>query len=159
MWKAIFKTTLLAGTLDILAAFISAYLINKATPDRVLNYIASGAFGSKAFAGGYAMIIMGLIFHFIIAFSCVMIFFLLYPKLKFLWRSHILNSVLIAMVAWLVTHLLIMPLSNVPQSSETVGGIIRAVLILVLCVGLPVSWAAKKYYRQKGINSSFFFFL
>lgn len=54
MWKPIFKTTLLAGSLDITAACVNAYISNKIMPGRVLQYIASGIFGKDAYAGGMA---------------------------------------------------------------------------------------------------------
>lgn len=147
--KAIFKTGLLAGCLDILAACSSAYIVNGVMPDRVLKYIASGIFGNKAFSGSYGMMAWGLFFHFVIAFSCTAIFFFLYPKLKFVQHGILLNSVLIALIAWIVTTLIIIPMSHVPPPSFTVAGVVRAIAILVLCIGLPISWMARKYYADK----------
>ncbi len=147
--KAIFKTGLLAGSLDIMAACISAYIVNGVKPDRVLKYIASGVFGEKAFSGKLGMMAWGLFFHFVIAFACTAIFFILYPKLKFLQRGIFLNSILIAVIAWLVTNLVIIPLSHVPTPLFTVAGVVRAIAILVLCIGLPISWMTRRYYVNK----------
>ena len=44
-----FKATAVAGSLDICAAFIQAYLVKGSTPDIILKYIASGLFGKDAF--------------------------------------------------------------------------------------------------------------
>ena len=147
--KAIFKTGLLAGSLDIMAACISAYIVNGVKPDRVLKYIASGVFDEKAFSGKLGMMAWGLFFHFVIAFACTAIFFILYPKLKFLQRGIFLNSILIAVIAWLVTNLVIIPLSHVPTPLFTVAGVVRAIAILVLCIGLPISWMTRRYYVNK----------
>src|ERR1700741_772263 len=46
--KTILFAGLTAGVLDILAAFISAYIVNGVTPDRVLRFVASGVFGREA---------------------------------------------------------------------------------------------------------------
>ena len=81
MWKQIFKATLWAGSLDILAAFLNSYLRNKTSPGIVLQYIASGVLGEEAFSGGYATMAIGLFFHFMIAFSCTALFFVLFPRL------------------------------------------------------------------------------
>ncbi|MBS1921684.1 MAG: hypothetical protein JST17_15670 [Bacteroidetes bacterium] len=146
--KSILITTLLAGSLDITAACISAYIVNGATPGRVLKYIASGAFGKSAFNGGYDMIAWGLLFHYIIAFSCTAVFFWFYPRLKFLSKNIFLNSILIALVAWAVTTLVVMPLSELPPAHFTVAGVARAIIVLIFCIGLPISWMARKYYRH-----------
>jgi hypothetical protein len=149
MFKQILKTTLLAGSLDITAAFTQAYLKSHVLPSDVLKYIASGVFGKAAFEGGYGMMALGLLFHFIIAFACTLFFFLLYPKLKFLKYSHVLNSVLIALVAWGVTNLIIMPLSNTPKGTFNLSRAAIAVGILFVCIGLPISIMSKKYYFGK----------
>ena len=52
MKKIILTTGLLAGTLDILAAFIQSYLMANVVPSTVLKYIASGVFGKSAYSGG-----------------------------------------------------------------------------------------------------------
>src|SRR6187455_2206915 len=99
MWRAIFKTTLIAGTCDIVAACIQSYVVNGTMPSRVLRYVASGVFGKSAFIGGNEMIAWGLVFHFIIAFSCTACYFLLYPKIKILRRSWWIDAVLVGVVA------------------------------------------------------------
>ena len=146
MLKAILKATLLAGSLDISAAFIQVYLNNKVLPSAVLKYIASAVFGKAAFEGGYGMMAWGLLFHFIIAFACAAAFFLLYSKLNFLKYSYVLNGLLIAFVAWVVTNLIILPLSNLPGGSFNLTQAVIAAGILFICIGLPISVLAKKYF-------------
>jgi hypothetical protein len=149
MWKSIFITTLIAGTLDIAAACINAYHSAKITPDIILKYIASGAFGKTAFTGGTGMMIYGLLFHYIIAFACTFTFFLLYPKLSFLKHSIFLNAFLLGIIAWFVTTIIIIPLSKIPTSPIKFSQALIAISILIICIGLPVAYAAKKYFRIK----------
>lgn len=151
MFKAILKAALLAGTLDISAAFIQVYLKNKTMPSAVLKYIASAVFGKAAFAGGYGMMAWGLLFHFIIAFACAAVFFLLYPKLSFLKYSYVLNALLIALVAWVVTHLIVLPVSNVPKGSFNLANAAIATGILFVCIGLPISVLAKRYFSARAV--------
>jgi hypothetical protein len=148
MWKQIVKTTLIAGILDICAACIQAYLSHGVMPSFILKYIASGAFGQSAFDGGIGMILLGLLFHFIIVFACTAIFFMLYPKMDWLNVSIILNSILIAFVAWGITNLLILKMSRIPDRPIHLVPSFIAIGILVITIGLPLSVFAKKYYGK-----------
>lgn len=149
MWKAILKTTLLAGSLDITAAFINAYISNKIMPGRVLQFIASGIFGKEAYSGGYGIMALGLLSHFLIAFACTFVFFGLYPRFQFLQKNMLLNSLLIALSAWAVTTCIIIPLSRIHPGTFNLHKSLIAIAILFICIGLPVSWFAKKYYTYK----------
>ena len=149
MWKTIIITTLIAGTLDIIAACTNAYLTAQTPPDIILKYIASGVFGTSAFSGGITMILFGLFFHFIIVFACTVSFFWLYEKLPFLKQNILLNAVLIGAVAWFVTNVIIIPLSKISNSTFDFNSALIAVCILFVCVGLPVAYMAKRYYQFK----------
>jgi hypothetical protein len=146
MLKQILITTLIAGCLDITGACTQAYLSKSITPDVLLKYIASGFFGKDAFNGGFSMMIIGLLVHFSIVFACTVSFFLLYPKLKFLRHSIIINSLLIALVAWTVTNLVIIPMSNITAGPINYLRALIGFVILFVCIGLPISIFAKKFY-------------
>jgi len=79
MRKSVLITTLMAGTLDIVAACINAYLVSGVTPAQVLSYIASGLFGKTAYSGGPEILLAGLVFHYLIAFACTTCFYWIYP--------------------------------------------------------------------------------
>ena len=85
------KAGLLAGTLDILCASVQFYIRTGKNPAAVLKFIASGIFGKAAITGGTEMALLGLLFHFIIAFTWTIIFFFFYPQI-----SHIAKSKMIA---------------------------------------------------------------
>jgi hypothetical protein len=146
MWKQIFKVTLIAGSLDIIAACLQAWLAKGTKPEIVLKYIASAVFGKDAFSGGTGMILSGLLFHFIIALACTLVYFLLYPKIKLLHRNIFFSSLLIAIIAWTVTTRLIIPLSQIKQPPFDLTKALIAVSILYVCIGLPVSYFAKRFY-------------
>jgi hypothetical protein len=148
MRKQILITTLIAGCLDISGASIQAYLSKGITPDVLLKYIGSGIFGKDAFTGGYGVMIIGLLVHFFIVFACTSCFFLLYLKLKFLQHSIIINSLLIALVAWTVTNLIIIPMSNITAAPFNFLRALIGFAILFVCIGLPISISAKKNYTQ-----------
>jgi hypothetical protein len=114
----------------------------------LLKYIASGFFGKDAFSGGFGMMAIGLLVHFVIVFACTVSFFLLYPKLKFFHHNIIINSLLIALVAWAVTNLVIIPMSNITAAPFNFSRAVIGFAILFVCIGLPISIAAKKFYTQ-----------
>jgi len=148
MWKQICKAAFIAGCLDITAACIQAWLAKGITPEVVLKYIASGVFGKDAFSGGIGYILFGLLVHFAIAFACTFIYFLAYPKLKFLHIHILLSSLLIAVIAWAITTRLIIPLSNIRPAPFNITKALTAIVILYVCIGLPVSYFAKRYYSK-----------
>jgi hypothetical protein len=147
MWKTIVATTFIAGTLDISAASLSAFIRSGATPGRVLRFVASGVFGQQAFTGSSLMLLWGLIFHFLIAFACTACFFLAYPKWKLLVSNPWMNSVIVGVAAWVVTELIIVPASNAPGSPFTLTRILISMGVLVLCIGTPIAWSAHKHYK------------
>jgi len=146
MISIILLTGLLVGTLDILAA-CSNFMINTGkNPVIVLRYIAGGVFGKKAFSGGTEMALLGLLFHFIIAFSFTIFFFWLYPKLPVLSKSRIITALVYAIFIWIITNLVIVPLSNLPPVTFKTQNVLKAMLILFLMIGLPLSFIAYKYF-------------
>lgn len=148
MWKSIFATTLFAGTLDILAACLNAYLSVNITPDKVLKYIASGVFGNAAFSGGTGMVLFGLLFHFIIAFACTAVFYWLYPKASFFKFSLTVNAVLIAIAAWLVTTKLVIPMSHITPPPFNLSKAFISIFILIVCIGIPIAYQSKRFYQE-----------
>ena len=148
MWKSILTTTLIAGTLDIIAACANAYLAVKLTPDRVLKYVASGFFGKSAFSGGVEMMAFGLFFHFIIAFACTACFFFMYPKWAFLHQNVGINAIFIGIVAWSVTTQLVIPMSQITPPPFNFEKALIAASILIVCIGLPIAYFAKQFYRN-----------
>ncbi|MGH2666586.1 hypothetical protein [Flavobacterium sp.] len=148
MWKSILTTTVFAGTLDILAACLNAYLSNHIMPDIVLKYIASGVFGSSAFTGGTSMVLFGLLFHFVIAFACTAVFYWLYPKVPFFKFSLTVNAVLIALAAWFITTRIVIPMSHITPTPFSFSKALAAVSILIVCIGIPIAYQSKRFYQQ-----------
>jgi uncharacterized membrane protein YagU involved in acid resistance len=148
MWKQIFKATIIAGILDITGASVQAYLSKSITPDVVLQYIASGAFGKDAYSGGVAFMLFGLAVHFLIVCAIATSYFLIYPKMKLLHGNILLNAALIALAAWIVTTRIIMPMSKIQPPAFDITKALLAVGILFFCIGVPISFLAKQFYNR-----------
>ena len=147
--SAILLTGLVAGTMDITAACTQFYLKTQKGPAIVLQYIASGVFGKKAYSGGYAMAGWGLFFHFMIVYGLTIFFFWLYPRVKWIGENKIIAGVLYAVFAWLVTTQVIVRLSKITPQPFVFSKVIVAVLILIFCIGLPISLMTNKHYLYK----------
>jgi hypothetical protein len=146
MWKSIIRAGLIAGLLDIAAASIQAYLIRGTTPGQILQFIASGFFGSSAYEGGMVMMMWGLFFHFVIAMSCAICFFILFKPLHLEKLAWWLNAILIGLVAWLVTNLIVLPYSQIGSRPFVLHQVLIAVVILIVCIGGPLSLIAKNHF-------------
>lgn len=145
--KPLLITGLVAGTLDGLAAVIMYCAKTGNDPMDVFRYIASGVFGRDAFAGGTPLAVWGIVFHYVVAFGWTTLFILAATRISSLTRNWVLWGLVYGIVVWLGMNLVVVPLSNVPVSAgpkEWVG-IIRAIAVLIVCIGFPAAYAAKKY--------------
>jgi len=146
--KAMLIAGLIIGVLDGLAACISAYVQREVTPGRVWRYVASGVFGKDAFDGGIPMAFIGLFFHFVIATGWTTLFFLLYPRVKFLsWNKYIIGMAYGVFVMFAM-NLVVVPLSNVPNPNT--GSVhLPQLFIHMFIIGVPISLLANRYYAKK----------
>ena len=136
--KTILLAGLLVGSLDIAAAFIDFYLATGNGPSGVLRFIASGVFGRAAFGGGSMMIVWGLIFHYLIAYSFTVLFFWLYPRVRLMSAHPLLTAILYGVFMWICTVLIVVPLSNTPAQPLLFWKSIKAILILIFMISVPL---------------------
>lgn len=90
-FRAVLQGGLLAGVLDIVAAFV-VYGFRGATPIRILQSIASGLLGAEAFEGGLATAALGGLLHFIIACGWSVVYYVASRKLVALSPRPILSG-------------------------------------------------------------------
>ena len=146
--KKITKTGLIAGTLDILAASIYFFIKTGNNPSVILKYISSAIFGKAAFDGGNIMVITGLILHYLIAFIFTIFFFLVFSRIKGLSKNNILAGILYGIFIWVIMNLIVIPLSNIPNRPINIVNAIINLIILIVCVGIPVSFLASTFYKN-----------
>ena len=146
--KAILITGFIAGTLDIVAAFVNVYVSSGTGAMIVLQYIASVFLGKESYAMGFGSALLGLIIHFAISYSWTSLFFLLYPKLKLLSGNKVVVGLLYGVFVWLMMNLVVLELIGLgaevfdPRQAAIGCG------ILMLCIGVPIAWGAHAYYRR-----------
>lgn len=147
-FKIILSAWLLAGTLDITAAIIQTLLAGGSIT-RLMQYIASGVFGTAAFDGGMPYAVMGLGFHYLIAFGWSFLFLLIYPKLTFAPRHRLLTGIAYGVVVWFMMNRVVLPLSNVPQRPFDPVRSLIAAAVLMVAIGIPLSFLASRHYAGK----------
>ncbi len=143
--STIVKAGVIVGSLDILTAFIHYFIKTGKNPLNVLKFISSGIFGAAAFSGGNMMILSGLILHYIIAFAFTIFFFWLFPKIKIFSKSKTLTGIIYGIFIWVVMNLVVVPLSKIPNRPFNIGNSILAATILVVCIGIPLSFMANRH--------------
>lgn len=151
----IISAGLLVGTFDIVAAFLY-YFLKTGNKDvfNVLKYVASGVFGKEAATGGGGMILAGLLFHYSIALSFTLLFFWIYPYAIAFLRNKFLLGIVYGVFVWSVMNLVVVPLSKIgPRPFNPANALIN-LLILVICIGIPLSLLAGSVDRRKRINTA-----
>lgn len=145
---AIIKAGLIAGALDILAAFVSYMIKTGKNPLPILNFIASGVVGKEeAYAGSnrVPMQALGLLLHFLIATIFAAIYYYAWPVIRLVSKNWIVTGLLYGILVWLAMNLVVVPLSSTPAMKHTPSGIITGMLILMVFVGLPIAWVISRY--------------
>jgi uncharacterized membrane protein YagU involved in acid resistance len=136
--QAIFWGGLVAGTLDAVDGVI-AFGTQGLNPIQVLQYIASGALGKSAFAGGLATAVLGAAFHFSIAWVAAALFVLASRRLEILKTHAVAAGLLYGAAVYFFMNYLVLPLSAVAPSAFHLGLFLNGVIGHALFVGLPIS--------------------
>ena len=137
---------IIAGTLDILLAILwYAVIQEKTTSLKILQSIASGIFGKEAFSGGFAMGLYGLIIHYFIAIFFAFAYHHLARVLPNLKKHPYSAGIAYGIVVWCVMNLLVLPAAFGSIATMTIKSVLTGLLIIILAVGLPVSYLTSKY--------------
>ena len=147
--RAVLATGLLAGTFDGTAAVINFLAHGGTEPVRIAYYIASAVFGrDAAYAGGWSMVVCGILFHYLVACSFTLFFFLLFPRVSLLGKKPVVTGIFYGAFVWLVMNLVVVPLTRTPKGPFNPSRQAIEMAILMLCVGTPVSLLAHRYYSK-----------
>jgi hypothetical protein len=136
---------LLAGTLDITTAVLYYLGPSSARAVRLLKGIASGVLGARAFDGSSAPAWLGLALHYLIALIWTVVFVVAVRSFGGLRRHFVLTGIAYGIIIWLVMNLVVLPLSNVARGPFELRAAVIAAIILILCVGLPISVVIGRY--------------
>jgi hypothetical protein len=146
-FKTVLLTGLFVGTTDILSAFITIYIGSGKFPGKMFNYIAGGALGlPAAINGGTAAAFLGLFFHYFIAFSFTLFFFLVFPKLKFLAFNKYLVGMLYAVFVNQLMEQVVLRLTPLPANRFDLAASFIGWVTFGIVFGIPIVYNTYKYY-------------
>ena len=148
--QTILTAGFIAGCMDLLAAIIVYSVVMQRTTDtKILQGIGRAAFGSKTFQDPTSLALSGVAVHFFIAFSFAIFYFFIFPRIPFLRKQRIISGLLYGIFAWCVMNLAMLPLFHVANIPHKWDSIVRGAVILMFCIGLPISLIVSSYYTSK----------
>ena len=128
----------IAGTLDIIAAFISFGMDSP-------KFIAAGLIGRQAIRGGAPAWILGLLLHFFIAFSAAAIYCLASRKLEFLKEHFLVCGIFYGIAIYLVMNLVVLPLCALHATGPyQLRALLQGLIVHMSIIGLPISYSARR---------------
>jgi hypothetical protein len=144
--KAILAGGLLMGALDIADAIIFWWLYRDAPPARILQSVASGLLGAKAYEGGAATAALGLVLHFVIATTIAAVYVAGSRKLPVLVERAALCGMAYGLAVYGVMNYVVLPLSAFPgRLTFALIPFLNGILGHALLVGLPVAIMTRRY--------------
>jgi len=131
----------------IIQSWLVVSLLEKNPFISVLQYVASGAMGNAAFAGGPATALLGLVLDFIMTTIMAGVFILGADRIPLLRRHVIPGSLLYGFGVFIVMNFIVLPLSAAPPLPAPpmwlfIEMILEHVLLIGLPLGLLVRWNA-----------------
>jgi hypothetical protein len=134
------------GVLDITAAFV-VYGFFGAKPVPLLQGIASGLLGTRAFQGGLATALLGLLCHFVIAFGAAAVYFAAGRAIPFLIQNVAVSGALYGVAVYFFMNRVVVPLSAVAKRPFSLKMMIVGIVIHIFCVGLPISLSVRRFSK------------
>jgi hypothetical protein len=134
--RPILLATAVAGTLDILSAFVFAGMAGVSVID------------GAAPTPGWAAI--GLLVHYAIMACMAAAYMIAAPRLPALLRHPILAGLLYGLLLWGIMYWIVKPLrwpdAPLPHNFQ---GIAAALFAHCILVGLPIAWIASRHFRRR----------
>jgi hypothetical protein len=151
-FKRVLLIGLLAGFLDITYAYLDVYVHSGRFFTKMFQYVAGGALGlTTSMQGGVPVMLLGIFFHFFIAFSFTLFFFLLYRKSKISALNPYVLALLYGIFIWCVMNLVVVPLSALPARPINYAKGAFDALMFGLTFGLPLVFGARRFF---GVTSA-----
>lgn len=137
--RAVLLGGLVVGVLDGLYAVI-ALALRGLRPLSAFQAIAGGIMGRPAaLAGGIRTVLLGLVLHFVIATSVVLVYWLASRRLEILVRYPVRSGILYGALVYLVMYGVVIPLSAIDRPLFTISPSAGPILCHLFLVGIPTA--------------------
>jgi len=135
----------IAGALDITYAIVFSWFRSGVLPARILQSVASGLLGARAYDGGIATAALGLLLHFFIAFVIATVFFAASRKFAWLVDHAFVSGIIYGALVYGVMNLIVLPLSAYPRRATFPLVVLATGLFVhMFFIGLPIALATRK---------------
>jgi uncharacterized membrane protein YagU involved in acid resistance len=145
-FATIFWAGLIAGSLDIAEALVF-YGLRGVPPVRLLQNIASGLTGRRAFQGGLPTAALGLLLHFVIAYSATTIYYLLSRRFAFLTRHFVIGGLLYGLGVYLFMNHVVLPIAFPARAHLSGIALVNGVLAVMVFIGLTIALIVRRHSR------------
>lgn len=140
--------TLIAGTLDMLAAIGLTLYYGQRTVGEMLRGVASGPFPG-ATEMGTAGSILGPAVHYTLMAIMVAVFVLAATRIRRLWQQPILWGVLYGLATYVVMNLIVMPLRFGTPVPPPTRAIVTQLFCHIVLVGIPIALVTARHFRGR----------
>lgn len=135
--------TLVLATADLLFACTYWHALYGVPPLRIMQNIASGLLGKRAFVGGSGTALLGALLHYAIMAAMVSVYDLLSRRFAALIERPWIHGTLYGVALFIVMNLIVVPLSAVPKTPVPPSWIVSSIVVHVI-IGLAIALAARR---------------
>jgi hypothetical protein len=146
--RAILLAGAAAATLDLTFAFTFYGATVGVSPVRVLQSIASGAFGMASFAGGIAAAAFGLVAHYLILIVAAAFYYAASVHLPALRRHAAACGMLFGVAIYCVMNYVVVPLSAAPRFKSTPLSV-TSEFLMHMVLGLTIALIVRRVATRR----------
>lgn len=145
---AILLAGAIAATCDMIFACTFNGIRSGVSPERVMQFIASGWVGyDAARAGGLATAALGFVSHYGILIVAAALYFVPLTRSQWMRDNPILGGALYGVCIYAFMHLVVLPLSNAPPLKPNWIGMSADFSMHVLVIGPAIALSLRKFAR------------
>src|SRR6185436_13475035 len=145
--RPILTATLVAGTLDILAA-VALSLIFGRGPMAMLRGVASGPFpGATEWDGAGS--VLGLVVHSTLMAVMVTVYMIAADRRPALRAKPLQWGVIYGLITFVVMNLIVVPLRFPGAFPPSPRGVATQLFCHIVLVGIPIAWIAARHFRSR----------
>jgi len=146
--RPILLATLVAGTLDILAATGLTLFYARRTVADMLRGVASGPFPAATDWGAKGAA-LGLAVHFTLMAVMAAVFVLAAARLRPLWQKPLLWGLLYGLATYIVMNLIVVPLRFAGAFPPSLRSVVTQLFCHIFLVGIPIALIAARHFRRR----------
>jgi hypothetical protein len=139
IWLPILVGGLVAGGLDLIAAFLTY-------GPGVPRAIAAGLLGRQAIHGSALVYVLGVALQFFIAVSAAAVYYAASRRLYFLTEHFVVCGLFYGIAVFLVMNLIVLPLSALhAKGPYQLASLIQGLLVHMIIIGLPIAFSVRRF--------------